>query len=115
YQHDQTFSPAEKAALPARSNFRATEANAPARLQQQSRPPSPGSWTIPRRAPSDLRVLGSVRARDGAPAASMEEFMAVPKTRLSLSARPAPAPTARPATRAGADTPTRDPRGRRRP
>src|SRR5690606_2538558 len=24
YQHDQTFSPAEKAALPARSNFRAT-------------------------------------------------------------------------------------------
>src|SRR5690606_8488256 len=35
-----------------------------------------------------MRVLGSVRARDGAPAAAMAGFTAVPKTRIVRSARP---------------------------
>jgi len=37
-----------------------------------------------------MRVLGSVRARDGAPAAAMDGFTAVPKTRIVRTARPPP-------------------------
>jgi len=37
-----------------------------------------------------MGVLGSVRAMDGAPAAAMDGFTAVPKTPMSRSARPAP-------------------------
>jgi len=37
-----------------------------------------------------MGVLGSVRAMDGAPAADMDVFTAVPKTPISRSTRPAP-------------------------
>src|SRR5690606_18537385 len=44
----------------------------------------------PRRALRDMGVWGSVRAMDGAPAAAMDGFTAVPQTPISRRARPAP-------------------------
>jgi len=37
-----------------------------------------------------MGVLGSVRAMDGAPAAAMDGFTAVPKAPISRNARPTP-------------------------
>src|SRR5690606_17854926 len=54
--------------------------------------------TPPRRALCDMRAWGSVRARDGEPAAHMDVLAAVPKARISHSARPATRTTA-PASR----------------
>src|SRR5690606_39799849 len=48
----------------------------------------------PRRVLRDMGVLGSVSAMDGAIAAYMDVFTAVPKTPISRSARPAPPPRA---------------------
>ena len=42
-----------------------------------------------KRAPRKALAKGVVRARDGEPAASMEGFTAVPKARISRSARDA--------------------------
>src|SRR5690606_30277711 len=63
----------------------------PAGLRLTLRAPRPASFmngTPPRRASCTMRVLGSVRARDGAPAAAEDGFTAVPKTRMVRSARP---------------------------